>query len=93
MPGRCRLRPARARRRNRSLPTRSLNHLTSRVVLPKPAGAERSVSLRPASRVEPLVSRGRATSLGRACDGRSLVDTSESDAPIILELTSDVLFY
>jgi hypothetical protein len=39
---------------------RSLSHSTSSVVLPKPAGAEISVSLRPASRSSLAVSFGRA---------------------------------
>src|ERR671916_3234454 len=61
-----------------SPPARSLNHSTSKVVLPKPAGAEIKVSLRPGSRSRLAVSRGRATSCGRAWEGRSLVDTSDS---------------
>jgi hypothetical protein len=61
-----------------SPPARSLNHSTSKVVLPKLAGAEISVSLRLGSRSSFAVRRGRATSLGRAWEGRSLVDTSES---------------
>src|ERR671915_848874 len=67
-----------------SLPARSLNHSTSKVVLPKPAGAEIKVSLRPGSRSRVAVSRGRATRFGRARENRSLVDTSESGAGLIL---------
>src|SRR5215207_6223395 len=51
----------------------------SKVVFPKPAGAEIKVSLRPASRSRVAISRGRATEAGRAWEGRSLVNTSESD--------------
>ena len=46
--------------------------------MPKPAGADMRVSLRPTSRSSLAVSRGRATSFERACEGRSLVYTSES---------------
>src|SRR5215208_1535217 len=58
--------------------SRSFSHSMSKVVFPKPAGAEIKVSLRPASRSRVAVSRGRATSFGRAWECRSLVDTSES---------------
>jgi hypothetical protein len=51
--------------------------------LPKPAGAETSVNLRPASGASLSTRRGRATSFGRDCDGRSLVETSGSKAPPI----------
>src|ERR671917_2896172 len=61
-----------------SPPARSLNHSTNRVVLPKPAGVEISVSLRLGSRSSFAVRRDRATSFGRVWEGRSLVDTSES---------------
>src|SRR5829696_3637130 len=56
------------------------NHSLRRVVLPKPAGAETSVNLRPGPRSSLSVNRGRGTRLERSWDGRSLVDTSESDA-------------
>src|SRR3712207_5654438 len=42
-----------------------------------------SVSLRVGSRSSPSVRRGRATSFGRTREGRSLVDTSESDVRVI----------
>jgi hypothetical protein len=67
-----------------SLPLRPFNHSPSKVLLPKPAGAEMRVSLRSASGSSLVVNRGRATSFRRAWEGRSLVDTSLSDAPIIL---------
>src|SRR5687768_17390267 len=66
-----------------SPPTLSFTHLFRSVVLPKPAGAERRVNLRPGSRVRLSTRRGLATSLGRACDGRSLVEASGSAARII----------
>src|SRR5215207_7739354 len=59
-------------------------HSPSRVVLPKPAGAEINISLRPASGSSLAISRGRATRFGRVWKGRNLVDTSVSDAPIIV---------
>ncbi len=45
---------------------------------PKPAGAEIKVSLRAACRSRVALSRDRATKFGRAWEGRSFVDTSES---------------
>ena len=72
-------------------PTRFSTHLPSSVVLPKPAGAETSVSLRPASGSSLSARRGLATSLGRDCDGRSLVDTSGSNA--LLTSPSGPRFY
>src|SRR5215213_10030558 len=60
-------------------PVRSLVHSLKRVVFPKPAGAERRVSLRPGSRVKLSIRRGLATSFGRAREGCSLVDRSGSN--------------
>ena len=50
------------------------------LVVPKPAGAETRVSPRPASGASLSTRRGRETSFGRDCDGRSLVETSGSTA-------------
>lgn len=61
------------------LDERFFNHSTSRGILPDPAGAETRVSFRPGSRSIRSVRRRRATRSGRACEGRSLVDTSEPD--------------
>src|SRR5215217_7546045 len=55
-------------------------HSLRRVVLPKPAGAERRVRRRPGSRIRLSVRRGLATSFGRAWEGCSLVDKSGSNA-------------
>ena len=55
---------------------RSSAHSPSKVVLPKPAGAETSVSLRSSAAARLSRRRGRATRLGRVLGARSLVVTS-----------------
>ncbi len=58
------------------LPDRSTNHSTNRVVFPKPAGAETSVSLRPSPRPRSSCKRARSTRFGRVLGTRSVVFNS-----------------
>src|SRR5918994_2225748 len=53
-----------------------MSHSTNRVVFPKPAGAETSVSLRSSARARASCRRGRSTRFGRVLGARSLVVTS-----------------
>src|SRR5215217_6706551 len=65
-------------------PERSSNHSLSKVVLPKPAGAETRVSLRPSYRTRASRKRGRGTSSVRVLGTRTFVVTIASgivDAP------------
>src|SRR5215217_3358012 len=65
-------------------PERSSNHSLNKVVLPKPAGAETRVSLRPSYRTRASRKRGRGTSSVRVLGTRTFVVTSASgmaDAP------------